>query len=125
MRFIPAVQSGCLRQRLPFDPGLVVTAFAEFLLVNGNAREVEDDLGCLVPEILRTERIGWVRPQGRTDDRAACRKRSARPPYMERGDMPVANGLLAPGMSRDALDGEIDFDEAFWILLGHLTFIVL
>jgi hypothetical protein len=44
---------------------------------------------------------------------------------MERGDMPVANGLLAPGMSRDALDGEIDFDEAFWILLGHLTFIVL
>jgi hypothetical protein len=44
---------------------------------------------------------------------------------MEGGDVPVANGLLTPCMGRDALDGEIDFDEALWILLGHLSFIVL
>ena len=36
--------------------------------------------------------------------------------------MAVADRLLAPGMGRDALDGEIDFDEALRILLGHSAF---
>jgi hypothetical protein len=44
---------------------------------------------------------------------------------MQSRDVPVTNGFLTPGMGRDALDGKIDFDEALWILLGHLLSIVL
>ncbi|MCU1250559.1 MAG: hypothetical protein JWQ49_3588 [Edaphobacter sp.] len=39
--------------------------------------------------------------------------------------MPVADGLLAPGMCRDAFDGKIDLDQAFGILLCHVLSIVL
>ena len=38
--------------------------------------------------------------------------------------MAVADRLLAPGMGGDALDGQIDFDEALRVLLGHLFSIV-
>jgi hypothetical protein len=34
---------------------------------------------------------------------------------VERGDVPVTNRLLAAGVRRDALDGEIDLDEALRI----------
>ena len=34
--------------------------------------------------------------------------------------MTVANGLLAPSVGRNALDGQIDFDQALGILWRHL-----
>jgi hypothetical protein len=31
---------------------------------------------------------------------------------VQRGDVPVPDGFFAPGVRRDALDGQIYFDEA-------------
>ena len=36
---------------------------------------------------------------------ATRHERAARPPQMQRADVPVAGRLLAPGVRRDALDG--------------------
>ena len=38
---------------------------------------------------------------------------------MERGDVSMTNGFLAPGVHANFFDREIDFDEAFGILICH------
>ena len=92
------------------------------MLVHGSASKIGDDLRGLVAENLRAERIGGVWPQRRADDCAAGGQRPACPPYMEGGNVAVANGLLAPGMGRDALDGKIDFDQPLGILVASSAF---
>jgi hypothetical protein len=62
MRFVFAVQPACLRKRLPLYPSIVIAALAKFFVVCSGSCEVEDDLCGLFAEILRAERIGWVRP---------------------------------------------------------------
>ena len=67
-------------------------------------------------ECLRTDVIRRVRPQRRANHRPTRGQRSPRPPDVQRRDMPVPDRLLAPRMGGDALDRQIDFDEALGIL---------
>ena len=62
--------------------------------------------------------IRRVGPQGRADHRPTRRQRTPRPPDVQRGNMPMPDGLLAPRVRGDALDRQVNFDEAFGIL-GH------
>src|SRR5262249_24518417 len=57
----------------------------------------------------------------RTDHRSAGRQRAPRPPDMQRADMAMANTFLAPGVGRDALDRQVDLDQATGVGsgLGH------
>ena len=60
---------------------------------------------------LRAKFVDGIGPQRGADHGTAGGQRSARPPDVQRADVPVADRLLAPGVGRDALDGQIDFDE--------------
>ena len=63
-----------------------------------------------------TIRVGRVGPQGGADDRPTRRQRPPRPPDVQRGDVPMPNRLLPPRVRRDALDGQVNFDEAFGVI---------
>ncbi len=71
-------------------------------------------------ELRRALCIRRVRPERRTNDRPASRQRPPRPPDVQGGNMPMANGFLPPRMRRDAPDRQVDFDEALGGGLGHL-----
>ena len=62
--------------------------------------------------------IRRVRPQRRANHRPTRRQRSPRPPDVQRGNMPMPDGFLAPRVRGDALDGQVNFDEAFGV--GHV-----
>ena len=59
--------------------------------------------------------LNRVGPEGGTDHGPAGGQRPSRPPDVEGGDVAVADGLLPAGVGADALDGQIDFDEALGV----------
>lgn len=61
--------------------------------------------------------LGGVRSQRRADDRPARRHRPPCPTDVQGGDMAVPDALLPPRMGGDALDGQVDLDEALG--MGH------
>ena len=60
--------------------------------------------------------VRWVRPKRGADDRPARGQRPPRPPDVQRRNVAVPNGLLAPRVRGDALDGQVNFDEAFGVV---------
>ena len=70
----------------------------------------------------RTIGISRVKPECRANYRPTRRQRTPRPPYMQRGNVPVPDGLFPPRVRRDALDRQINFDEAFGIRNHFFTF---
>jgi hypothetical protein len=60
--------------------------------------------------------LGRVGPEGSAENCPAGGQRPARPPDVQRGDVTVADGLLPAGVGADALDGQIDFDEALGVI---------
>ncbi|TSE34581.1 hypothetical protein Tfont_02610 [Tepidimonas fonticaldi] len=80
-------------------------------------RPVQHGLARCLTERRRAMLVGRVWPQRRADDRPARRQRPSRPPDVQRGDVPVTDAFLAPRVGGDALDGQVDLDEAFGI--GH------
>lgn len=60
----------------------------------------------------RAQRVGGVGPERGEDDRATRGQRPTRPPQVQRGDVPVAEGLLPAGVVGDDADREVDLDEA-------------
>jgi len=70
-------------------------------------------------ELLRAERVGRVRPERRAEHRPAGGERPARPPDVERGDVAVADGFLAPGMFGYLFYWKVDFDESFGVGISH------
>src|SRR5690606_25113147 len=46
---------------------------------------------------------------------------SARPPQVQRADVPMPDGFLAAGFRADGFDGDIVFDQAF-VGVGHDAF---
>ena len=82
----------------------------------GLAGEVEDDLAGCFAECGRASRVRWVGPERGAYHRPARRQRSPRPPDVERGDVPMPDRLLPPRMGGDALDGQVNFDEALGVV---------
>ena len=70
-----------------------------------------------VEKFNRASRVGWIGPEGREDHRPTGGKRAARPPDVQGRDVPVTDAFLAPCMRRDAFDREVDFDEAFRVIV--------
>ena len=66
----------------------------------------------VVAERRRAQFVRRVGPQRRADHRPARRQRPPRPPDVQRRDVPVPDRLLAPRVRRDALDGQVDLDQA-------------
>jgi hypothetical protein len=66
----------------------------------------------------RAKFVCRIRPKRRTDDGATSGERTPRPPDVQRGNVPMPNGFLAPRVCGYALDWQVNFDEAFGIL-GH------
>jgi hypothetical protein len=91
----------------------------EFGVVDHLAREVQNDFRRRCTERRRAVFIRRVRPQRRTNHRPARCQRSPRPPDVQRGNMPVPDGFLAPRVRGDALDRQVNFDEAFGVI--HLA----
>jgi len=56
--------------------------------------------------------LGRVGPEGSAYHRPAGGQRAPRPPDVQRGDVAVADGLIPAGVGADALEGQIDLDEA-------------
>ena len=56
-----------------------------------------------------------VGPERGANDRPARRQRTPRPPDVQRRNVAVPDGLLAPRVRGDALDRQVNFDEAFGI----------
>jgi hypothetical protein len=79
---LPAVQPGRLGKRLPSSPDFLIAPSTEFLAVGGSTCKFENDFCCLVSEILRTERIGWIWPKRCTNHRTAGSKWPTSPPNM-------------------------------------------
>src|SRR5439155_19649530 len=68
-----------------------------------------------VAEFLGAQRVGWVWPEGRQDDRPASRQRAPRPPDVEGRNVAVADRLLPPGVLADPLDWEVDLDQTLGV----------
>jgi len=69
-------------------------------------RSPSEHLGAdLVAKTCGAKFIRWVRPKRGANHRAASCKRPPRPPDVQRGNVPVSNRLLAPGVGGYALDG--------------------
>lgn len=82
------------------------------------SREIPEYLCRRLAECGRAKFIGGIGPKCRANHRATRRERTSRPPDVERGNVSVANGFLAPRMGGDAFDGQVNFDEAFGVW-GH------
>ena len=89
----------------------------EFGVRGDLASKVQNDARRRARKRRRTIGLRRVRPQRRANDRPARRQRPPRPPDMQRGNVPVPDGLLPPRVRRDALDGQVNFDEAAGV--GH------
>jgi len=63
----------------------------------------------------RTQRIGRIGPKGGANDRPTRREGPPRPPDVQGGDVAVPDGFFAPRVRRDALDGQVNFDEALGV----------
>ena len=73
----------------------------------------------LVDECCRTKRISRVRPKRGANHRTTSRQRPPRPPNVQRRNVPMPNRFLPPRMRRDALDRQVNFDEALGIGRHH------
>jgi hypothetical protein len=67
----------------------------------------------------RTQLILRIGPQRRANHRPTSRQRTPRPPDVQRRNMPMPNRLLPPRVRRNAGDGQVHFDQAFRVLVGH------
>ncbi len=68
-----------------------------------------------LPECFGTMLIRRVWPQRRADHRPACCQRPPRPPDMERGNVPMPDALLAPGVDGYPLYRQVNFDKTLGI----------
>ena len=73
----------------------------------------------LLLERRRAMFVARVRQQQRHQHRPRRRQRPPRPPQMQRGGMPMPNGLLPHRMTRHLGNGEIHFGEALAVLGDH------
>jgi len=78
-------------------------------------KKASHDRGAVLPELFWTQRISRVRPERSADHGAAGGKGTARPPDVQRGDMPMAYAFLTVGVFANLLYREIHFDEALRI----------
>jgi hypothetical protein len=78
--------------------------------------EASHDSFGIHPEFRRTIVLNRVGPESGTDHCPAGGQRASGPPDVEGGDVAVADRLLPAGVGADALDGQIDFDEALGVI---------
>ena len=85
------------------------------------ACELQNGFCCGGAEGGRAFGVRRIGPERGADHRPADRQRPPRPPDMERGDVTVPDGLFAPVVRGDALDGQVNFDEAFGVAAHEVT----
>ncbi len=73
----------------------------------------------LIAKAGRAKFVSRVWPKRGANHRSASRQRPPRPPNVQRGNMPVANRLLAPRVGGNALDRKTDFNESLVIRRRH------
>ena len=87
----------------------------EFGIAHDLAGKVQNNTRGSFDEHRRTIRLTGIRPECCANYRPAGRQRASRPPNVQGGNMPMPNGLLAPRMSRNAFDWQVNFYEAFGV----------
>src|SRR5215475_8968765 len=106
----------------PLSPRFWRAAPRKFIMRDFIAREVGDQFCHLVAKFLWAVLIRWVWPERCTDHGATSRQRTPRPPDVKRRDMSMVDALLSACVFGDAFDGQINFDEAFWIAVHFIVY---